>query len=116
MLASGLLFTAACVRAVPNPAQLTERGLFARDNAIQPVSLVSPSTTAGRVNGSGISYEPDFPTPLLSGEFSHVIFLSVDGLHQSDLAYYVDKNPSSAFATLVNGGVECACQRRGCAY
>jgi Type I phosphodiesterase / nucleotide pyrophosphatase len=36
----------------------------------------------------------------------HVLLLSVDGLHQSDLEYYVAKNPSSALAQLVGNGVE----------
>ena len=36
----------------------------------------------------------------------HVLLLSVDGLHQSDLEYYVDHNPSSALAQLTHGGVE----------
>ena len=36
----------------------------------------------------------------------HVLLLSVDGLHQSDLQYYVDHNPSSALAQLTHGGVE----------
>jgi Type I phosphodiesterase / nucleotide pyrophosphatase len=35
----------------------------------------------------------------------HVLMLSVDGLHASDLTYYVDHNPSSALAALVNRGV-----------
>jgi Type I phosphodiesterase / nucleotide pyrophosphatase len=36
----------------------------------------------------------------------HVLLLSVDGLHQSDLAYYVKVHPSSALAALTGGGVE----------
>jgi hypothetical protein len=36
----------------------------------------------------------------------HVLLLSVDGLHQSDLAWYVGQYPSSALAGLVTGGVE----------
>lgn len=36
----------------------------------------------------------------------HVLLLSVDGLHQADLEYYVAKNPSSALAQLVSSGVE----------
>jgi hypothetical protein len=35
-----------------------------------------------------------------------VLLLSVDGLHQSDLAWYVTTHPSSALAKLVHGGVE----------
>ncbi|WP_430667250.1 alkaline phosphatase family protein [Jatrophihabitans telluris] len=34
----------------------------------------------------------------------HVLLLSVDGLHQSDLAYYIGKHPHSALATLVASG------------
>lgn len=34
----------------------------------------------------------------------HVMVLSVDGLHQSDLAYYVAKHPKSALAALVSSG------------
>ena len=36
----------------------------------------------------------------------HVLLLSVDGLHQSDLTWYVDRHPSSALAKLVHKGVE----------
>ena len=36
----------------------------------------------------------------------HVLLLSVDGLHQSDLTWYVTGHPVSALATLVHGGVE----------
>ncbi|MFC1435453.1 alkaline phosphatase family protein [Streptacidiphilus sp. N1-3] len=36
----------------------------------------------------------------------HVLLVSVDGLHQSDLAWYLAKHPSSALAKLVRGGVD----------
>jgi len=36
----------------------------------------------------------------------HVLLLSVDGLHQSDLIWYVQRHPSSALAKLVKHGVE----------
>ena len=36
----------------------------------------------------------------------HVLLLSVDGLHQSDLAYYVSAHPGSALARLVGHGTE----------
>ncbi|MEU7428356.1 alkaline phosphatase family protein [Streptomyces sp. NPDC040750] len=35
----------------------------------------------------------------------HVLLLSVDGLHQSDLAWYIARHPGSALARLVHGGV-----------
>jgi Type I phosphodiesterase / nucleotide pyrophosphatase len=37
---------------------------------------------------------------------SHVLLLSVDGLHQSDLEWYVANHPSSEMAKLVRGGAE----------
>jgi hypothetical protein len=36
----------------------------------------------------------------------HVLLLSVDGLHQSDLAWFVDRHPASALAKLVHRGIE----------
>src|SRR5437588_12795094 len=36
----------------------------------------------------------------------HVLLISVDGLHQSDLAYYVRANPHSALARLVSDGTD----------
>ena len=36
----------------------------------------------------------------------HVLLISVDGLHQSDLDWYVAQHPSSALASLVSGGTE----------
>ncbi|WOX15987.1 alkaline phosphatase family protein [Streptomyces sp. N50] len=36
----------------------------------------------------------------------HVLLVSVDGLHQSDLAWYIARHPNSALARLVGGGVE----------
>jgi len=37
---------------------------------------------------------------------SHVILISVDGLHQSDLQWYVQNHPSSMLANLTNYGAE----------
>ncbi len=37
---------------------------------------------------------------------AHVLLLSVDGLHQSDLAWYVAKHPGSALAALTHQGTE----------
>jgi hypothetical protein len=36
----------------------------------------------------------------------HVLLISVDGLHQSDLAWYVKQHPTSALAKLVKSGVD----------
>jgi hypothetical protein len=36
----------------------------------------------------------------------HVLLISVDGLHQSDLTWYVKQHPHSALAALVKGGID----------
>ncbi|MGN6608416.1 MAG: alkaline phosphatase family protein [Jatrophihabitans sp.] len=41
-----------------------------------------------------------------TGAAKHVLLLSVDGLHQSDLAWYVKAHPHSALARLVHRGVD----------
>ncbi len=41
-----------------------------------------------------------------AAQAKHVLLLSVDGLHQTDLAWYVAYHPGSALAMLVGGGVE----------
>jgi len=41
-----------------------------------------------------------------SGAVTSVLLLSVDGLHQRDLAWYVRSHPDSALAALVRGGTE----------
>ncbi|WP_035847523.1 alkaline phosphatase family protein [Kitasatospora azatica] len=40
------------------------------------------------------------------GAAKHVLLISVDGLHQSDLSWYIAQHPQSALARLVGGGVE----------
>jgi predicted AlkP superfamily pyrophosphatase or phosphodiesterase len=37
----------------------------------------------------------------------HVLLISVDGLHKSDLVWYVNNHPDSTLASLVKKGVEC---------
>jgi hypothetical protein len=36
----------------------------------------------------------------------HVLLISVDGMHQSDLAWYVQTHPGSTLATLMAQGVD----------
>jgi hypothetical protein len=36
----------------------------------------------------------------------HVLLLSIDGMHQSDLTWFVQNHPGSALARLVGRGVE----------
>ncbi len=37
---------------------------------------------------------------------AHVLLISVDGMHQSDLAWYIANNPDSELAKLASGGAE----------
>jgi type I phosphodiesterase/nucleotide pyrophosphatase len=53
------------------------------------VALVGPGRAAG----------PSHPN-------RHVLLISIDGLHQSDLAWWVSTHPSSNLADLVHSGVE----------
>jgi predicted AlkP superfamily pyrophosphatase or phosphodiesterase len=46
------------------------------------------------------------PAAAEGGATRHVLLLSVDGLHQTDLAWYVKHHPGSALAELVGRGVE----------
>src|ERR1700722_13494593 len=39
-------------------------------------------------------------------QIAHVLLISVDGMHQSDLDWYIANNPSSTLAQLVTGGAE----------
>jgi hypothetical protein len=58
--------------------------------AVIPASASTPSAD---VWGSG-------------GKIQHVLLLSVDGMHQSDLAWYVVNHPTSTLASLANHGVD----------
>ena len=40
------------------------------------------------------------------GQIEHVLLISVDGMHQSDLDWYVATHPNSELAKLASGGAE----------
>ena len=40
------------------------------------------------------------------GQIKHVLLISVDGMHQSDLDWYVANHPNSELARLATGGAE----------
>jgi hypothetical protein len=64
---------------------------------VAAVALAALATASALARSSG----PARPAPA-----QHVLLLSVDGLHQSDLAWYVAHHPSSRLAQLVHRGVE----------
>lgn len=53
-------------------------------------------TLLGGVQAAGPSRERDS---------RHVVLISIDGLHQNDLAWFVARHPESALAGMVAGGV-----------
>jgi hypothetical protein len=62
--------------------------------------LIGAGFAAGLVN----AVQPASATD--HGPAQHVLLLSVDGLHQTDLAWYVTHHPGSALAHLVRSGAE----------
>jgi len=69
------------------PVMLCGLGLLAN-------SLVLPATMA------------ETPIQNCNSPIQHVLLISVDGLHQSDLAWYARTHPGSALATLMSRGVD----------
>ena len=43
--------------------------------------------------------------PAISSPVKHVLLISVDGLHQTDLDWFVQNNPNSTLAAMINNGV-----------
>ncbi|MGN5381070.1 alkaline phosphatase family protein [Streptomyces lasalocidi] len=62
-------------------------------------------TLAGGSLAAASELDGSSSAPRKTATAKHVLLLSVDGLHQSDLAWYVTRHPGSALARLVNSGV-----------
>ncbi|MFE0462615.1 alkaline phosphatase family protein [Kitasatospora sp. NPDC058965] len=75
-------------RSVRLAAVLSATGLLAAGSLAQ--AYAADNDFAGRQHGAA----------------KHVLLISVDGLHQSDLSWYIAQHPQSALARLVGGGVE----------
>ena len=77
-----------------------------------PLGIVGVLATAALVSGGAISSASAAPGHVsgVSGghhaRISHVLLISVDGLHQQDLTWYVKHFPGSTLASLVRRGVE----------
>ena len=63
------------------------------------LSLIAAGVAAAAVTGS-------IASPGRRPEVKHVLLISVDGIHQFDLEWYVADHPSSELAKLVRGGSE----------
>ena len=64
--------------------------------AIATPLAVSSASVAGADDGHGHDH----------GQIKHVLLISVDGMHQSDLDWYVATHPHSELARLATGGAE----------
>ena len=75
----------------------------------RPAAAVTLATAAALVAGGTAAYAAPTASPASHAEHSrhaakHVLLLSVDGMHQSDLQWYVAHHPTSALARLVGAG------------
>ncbi|MFD5405787.1 alkaline phosphatase family protein [Streptomyces griseorubiginosus] len=70
------------------------------------VRLAAVFAAAGVLTGVTAVQPSAFAASHHQAPAKHVLLISVDGLHQSDLAWYVSRHPNSALARLVGGGVE----------
>ena len=64
------------------------------------------SLASAAVLVSGLILAPAGTAAAHVGDGKHVLVISVDGLHQSDLAWYVKQHPHSAMAQLVDHGID----------
>jgi hypothetical protein len=64
------------------------------------------SLAGAAVLASSVVLAPGTASAHDRGTAKHVLLISVDGLHQSDLAWYVAQHPHSALAGLVKDGID----------
>ena len=68
-----------------------------------PVRVLGMATAVGLAASIGVAS----PAGAREGaQARHVLLLSIDGMHQTDLEWYVSQHPNSALAALVRHGVE----------
>src|SRR5262249_1999794 len=65
--------------------------------AVASILLVSPAVAGDREDQDDHGHRETV---------DHVLLISVDGMHQSDLAWYVQTHPSSTFAKLMAQGID----------
>jgi hypothetical protein len=77
------------------------KGAFAALAAGALIIAIPVATAAGDDLGGGGHHHHHHHQKI-----THVLLISVDGLHQSDLSWYVANHPTSELAKLTNGGAE----------
>src|SRR6478672_11696344 len=78
----------------------------ARSGGLACAAIVAATVVAGTstAHASLATGDPAPGQAIVRHAQRHVLLLSVDGMHQSDLAWYVQQHPGSALARLVHGG------------
>src|SRR5204862_4863181 len=76
---------------------------------VRPAALGLAAMSAAALSTLPLLEASAHSTHLTNGPHSrHVLLISIDGMHQSDLAWYVAHHPSSTLAQLTDQGVEFA--------
>jgi hypothetical protein len=70
---------------------------------VRPAAILA---AAGVLTGVTAAQPSAFAASHHRAAARHVLLISVDGLHQSDLAWYIARHPESALARLTGSGVE----------
>ena len=65
--------------------------------------MIMAGVSAGLLAAGGVSYAAGSTS---AHHAKHVLLLSIDGLHETDLAFFVARHPGSALARLVSAGVD----------
>jgi hypothetical protein len=74
-----------------------------------PARLLGATGAIGLVAAALITTSAPAPAAnrgLITAPVQHVLLLSIDGLHQTDLTLYVQTHPTSALAALVGNGID----------
>src|SRR5580698_10349285 len=71
-----------------------------------PTGTTTTSTTSAFVGDQNNQGNDDHQGDDDHGDIKHVLLISVDGMHQSDLDWYVANHPSSTLAKLTHSGSE----------
>lgn len=70
------------------------------------VAIASAVAVAAAIQSAAVSAHSDHHHHHHQATIQHVLLISVDGLHQSDLSWYVRSHPGSELAHLASGGAE----------
>lgn len=70
------------------------------------VALAAAVSVAVPIASASAQATPKHAALASSNQVKHVLLISVDGMHQSDLQWYVKQNPTSTLAKLVAGSAE----------